>query len=126
MIRFHDGPAFKTTRAAWIYGGSSDPLWTEKLRGIDPAKFMNEREREMFARLPDRFTVYRAEQPDKPNGLSWTLSRKIAEEFAETFIGVGQPRRVVSREVSKSQVFARISGREKEVLILADAKGGAA
>jgi hypothetical protein len=113
-----DGPSFRTDRGAWIHGGSSHPEWAERLRLVDPMKFMNKRERQMFARLPERFTVYRAEQPDKPGGLSWTLSRKYAQELAEMFTKAGQFRRVVSREVSKSEVFARLSGREKEVLIL--------
>lgn len=117
-LEVDDGPCFRTERGAWIYGGSSDPCWIEKLRGIDPMKFMNGRERKMFARLPEKFMVYRAQEPHRPNGVSWTLSKKIAEEFAAAFAGAGQLRRVVERQVKKSEVFARIQGREKEVLIL--------
>lgn len=66
-----DGPRFYTERGAWAYSGLSDPRWVEKLRTIDPMKFMTKREREIFARLPEEFTVYRAEEPDKPRTFSF-------------------------------------------------------
>lgn len=75
---------------------------------------------EAFKRLPREFTVYRGGDPSGDSFLSWTTDRKIAEFFARRGVsGNEKPRKIMSRTLNKSQVFAVMFGRgESEILAL--------
>jgi hypothetical protein len=70
---------------------------------------MSAEERAFLVALPDQITVYRGYRPEFKNqiGLSWTLSREIAEKLANRISGVRcSGGEVVERKISKADVFA--------------------
>jgi hypothetical protein len=72
-------------------------------------QFMSAEERAFLVALPDQITVYRGYRPEFKNqiGLSWTLSREIAEKLANRISGVRcSGGEVVERKISKADVFA--------------------
>jgi len=80
---------------------------------------MDEEEREAFAALPDRLTIYRGVHIKRGTlrGLSWTVDRARAEWFANR----RAKRRpyVVQAEISKSNVLAHFLARgEAEIIVL--------
>jgi hypothetical protein len=104
-----------TVRDMWHLGGLKI-IKAKALRACDPRKFMTARERKAFDALPNEFTVYQGSQGAQ--GLSWSLSRGVAEGFASlrTKLPKGE---VLERRVKKSEVFAYVSGNgEREVIIL--------
>jgi len=103
-------------RRAWINFGTSQPEWAEHLRAIPPEDFMTLRERQALASLPSELVIYRAQEPGREPGISWTLEKKVAIEFID--ICKHSPRVLVERRVKKSEVYAVISGPEREILIL--------
>lgn len=73
----------------------------------------------LFFGLPDEFTVFKGGDPSGESFLSWTLDYETAEFFARRVSGNEKPRKVISRRLKKSQVFAMLGDRgEQEVLAL--------
>ena len=66
------------------YSGWED-LWNSSRSAKKSA--MSDEARRAFDLLPDEITIYRGSHDYNVHGLSWTLSRKKAEEFAERFEG---------------------------------------
>ena len=89
---------------------------------------MNEEERDAFASLPDRVTVYRGLRPKEydPNyiGFSWTLSRDVAERFANEFRKArwGDPNSepvLLKAEIDKEQIVWLIFERDEREAVIA-------
>lgn len=66
--------------------------------------------------LPDQVVVYRgiSNKSKKDTGISWTLSKKVAEKFANRWGGNG---RVISKTVSKSDLKAYFNDRNEQEVI---------
>jgi hypothetical protein len=81
---------------------------------------MDEGDREIYRRLPPKFTIYRGFTRGDGSGISWTLDRKIAVFFAwrEFALSDGKyPIRVRTAVVrDKSLVYAYF-GKEAEILV---------
>lgn len=97
--------------------------WKIYLSSSRPGKewFMDEEEREAFEKLPENLTIYRGYQKWRnKRGLSWTLNKDKAVWFSRRF--VTRERRdkaaVDRRVVPKSSVFAYLTGRGEEEIIL--------
>jgi hypothetical protein len=85
---------------------------------------MTEEEREFLKGLPEEVTIYRGfnyrstiEEPSydpKHDGISWTLSRKTAQWFADRFDGGGE---VLEKTIKKSEIFAYLKDRQEEEII---------
>jgi DNA-binding CsgD family transcriptional regulator/ADP-ribose pyrophosphatase YjhB (NUDIX family)/predicted ABC-type ATPase len=82
--------------------------------------FMNADEREEFATLPERFTVYRgySRGDNEELGMSWSTDRNVAEWFARRFSNDRRDIIVEELEVSKDEVFAYITRRGEAEIIL--------
>ena len=80
----------------------------------------------MFARfeaplcdVPERLTIYRGQNTRKPDGLSWTLDQKVAEEFARGHRGIFNPTPVVLKlDVTREQVAFVCHDREESEVVL--------
>jgi len=69
--------------------------------------------------VPERLTVYRGQNTRKPNGLSWTLDRKVAEGFARGHRSIVNPTPVVLElEVTREQVAFVCHDREESEIVL--------
>jgi hypothetical protein len=69
---------------------------------------------EALNKLPKKFTIYRGTDPEDDNGISWTLSKKVAKFFADRFKDDGV---VLTREIARSDALFYTDGRgEKEVI----------
>lgn len=101
--------------------------WLELLLNFEPLRqparklspnvihMMTGSEREKFAQLPDRFTVYRGHHDRLLHGISWTLDRNIALEYA---IGAFGERSISTGTVMKSSVIAVIDRwGESEIIV---------
>ena len=91
-------------------------VWSALFSTLPGRCWMDDEEESTLAMLPDTFTVYRGVCED--GGYSWTLSRKIAQFFADRGIhnSTGEVReRVINRE----DAYAYLGGRnESEILIV--------
>lgn len=79
-------------------------------------------EREFLAMLPDQIIIYRGgsvtEQKTKKYGISWTLNREIAEQFANVkTIRDKKEMIVIEKEINKSEVIAYFNQRQEEEII---------
>lgn len=78
--------------------------------------FMSEKDRKYLKSLPDKVTIYRGYHSNNKYGLSYSLSKTTAEWFANRFNAKGK---VYKRIVSKSEIFAFLSSRnEQEIIVL--------
>lgn len=89
----------------------------------DHEDLMEEDELEYFKRLPEEITVYRGLEPVSNNvkALSWTLSYKTADWFANRFTKAGvykTPGSVYQATIRKEHVFAYINGRNENEIVL--------
>jgi hypothetical protein len=66
---------------------------------------MTESEQEKLARLPDRFTVYRGHHDQLLHGISWTINRDVALQYA---IGLPGDRSISTGTAIKTSVIAFI------------------
>lgn len=92
--------------------------WTELLssRRAGREHFMDEQEREAFAKLPEKLVVYRGYEHGKNRvGLSWTLSAEKAAWFSKRYNRNGKVR---TRTIKKSDVFAYLTGRGEDEIVL--------
>lgn len=83
------------------------------------ALFMSDEDKEKFDALPEEFTVYRGcDSLRNANGISYTLSRKIAERFPFLMRYHAPNPSVVVATVSKFECFGYKGGRgEKEIVV---------
>jgi hypothetical protein len=88
--------------------------WIEllTLEFSDPQLMMNNKEKEVYNKLPEIVKVYRGGVDDK--GLSWSLSKEKAEWFANRF-DFGYE--VFEKEINKSDILAYLNGRQEQEII---------
>ena len=89
----------------------------------DQADLMEAEELEYFKQMPEEITVYRGLEPVSNNvkALSWTLSYKTADWFANRFTKAGvykTPGSVYQATIRKEHVFAYINGRHENEIVL--------
>lgn len=86
------------------------------LRKCNLKYLMGSENYEVYENLPDTFTVYRGLQENaQEDGLSWTLSKDVAEWFASRFENNGE---IIEKTVHKTEVIAYFNDREEEEIIL--------
>ena len=85
-------------------------------RQCDPSIMMDEEEQQMLKDRPDRFSVYRCVKKGYGHkGLSWTLSKDVAEWFSLRFSDHGM---VYKAEIQKEDVFAVFLNRGEQEIVL--------
>ena len=86
------------------------------LRNCNKKYLMGQENYEAYENLPDTFVVYRGLQENaQEDGLSWTLSKDVAEWFASRFENNGE---IIEKTVHKAEVIAYFNDREEEEIIL--------
>jgi hypothetical protein len=81
--------------------------------------YLNDDQRRLFDGLPDHITVYRGCSLERMHGLSWTLSKKVAERFARGHRGLSVPRpTIAAARISRDNVFAVFCDRKEDEIIL--------
>lgn len=85
-------------------------------------KLMSEEEKQFLAQLPETLTIYRggslAEHKSKKYGISWSLDKKIAEQFADTkAIRDKKEMMVIEKQINKADVIAYFKERQEEEII---------
>lgn len=87
----------------------------------NPRQIMNADDLAVFEGFPVRLTVYRGCGADEPAagvfGLSWTLSRAVAEFFAWRFNAADTGRVVVSTQITRPDVLAYFNTRREQEII---------
>ena len=90
-------------------------------------QLMEQDEKQLLSSLPDHLTIYRGMTVTEANsgnyGISWTLSREIAEFFAyEYWRNIdtnNEQKTVVSKQIRRDQIIALFNSRnEKEVIYI--------
>jgi hypothetical protein len=106
-----DTESVRYDRAKW------ESVWMR--REPERHTVMSEEERAELATLPETFIIWRGVETRHKRtieGLSWSLSREIAERFAVRFTGKGY---LIEGRVRRDDVFALLNGRkEKEIVTL--------
>lgn len=110
-------------RTVWVAAGSTETaaMFRKMMRSSRPCRswFMTPEDAAALEAMQFPLTVWRAydanRYPDDTDpGISWTLDREWCESYAKV-----KGRRVKSMQVSREQVFAYVSRRgEEEVIIL--------
>ena len=86
------------------------------LRKCNPKYLMSQENFKVYENLPDTFTVYRGLQENaQEDGLSWTLSKDVAEWFANRFDNEGE---IIEKVIHKSEVIAYFNDRDEEEVVL--------
>lgn len=68
-------------------------------------EYMAAADRAFYGNLPDRFTAYPGQCASKPLGLSWTLDRRVAYDFARGHRGIlNKHPVVVAARIRKTQI----------------------
>lgn len=85
-------------------------------------ELMSEEEREILAKLPKKIKIFRGgtltEKKTKKYGISWTLDKKIAEQFADIKkIRDKKEMIILEKTISKDEVIAYFNSREEEEII---------
>ena len=86
---------------------------------------MEKKDRKLFDKLPSKLTIYRgmseAESKSGDFGISWTLKKTIAEQFAKQYLhnydSYDQNHLVKELTVNKEDVLAYYGGRSEEEII---------
>ena len=109
---------WEVMRTVWVAVGSTEtaPLFRTLMQSSRPCRswFMTPEDDAALDAMPFPLTVWRAYDADPDPGISWTLDRVWCEGYAKA-----KGRRVKSMQVSRDQVFAYVSRRgEEEVIIL--------
>lgn len=87
-------------------------------------KTFNQKDKATFKRLPEVFTAYRgAGQRSKPSR-SWTLSRDIAEWFANRNAWGRGRGKILHLQVSKVEVLFYTDGRSEQEIVLIEPRDG--
>ena len=88
----------------------------KRLRKCNPKYLMGQENFKVYENLPDIFTVYRGLQENaQEDGLSWTLSKDVAEWFANRFDNEGE---IIEKVIHKSEVIAYFSDRDEDEIVL--------
>lgn len=108
-------------RTVWIFCGTVENADLFRRLMLSTRKeryyFSTPEEARFLRELPAQFEVFRATNDVNDNGLSWTLKKEYAEWYKEAF-GKSE---IISKTVSKNQVFAYIErNNESEILILSN------
>lgn len=103
------GNIWSDSENLWQYGSVLGWFINKDRPGRDA--MMDEKEKELLAKLPDEFTIYRGHQTKNRLGYSWTLSYWRAKWFAERFGQKGQG--VVRAKIKKEHVVAVLLGRNE-------------
>lgn len=86
------------------------------LRKCNQKYLMGQENYEVYENLPDTFVVYRGLQENaQEDGLSWTLSKDVAEWFASRFENDGE---IIEKVIHKSEVIAYFNDRDEEEIVL--------
>jgi hypothetical protein len=106
---------------------SCSSSWLELLLHFEPLRYptqklslnvihmMTDVEQQQLAELPDQFTVYRGHEDRCLHGISWTMDRKIAMQYA---IGMNGNRSISTGIVMKKSVIAVIDRwAEAEIIV---------
>ena len=111
-------------RTVWIAAGSTETaqLFRVMMKSNRPCRkwFMTPEDAETLDKMQFPITVYRAYEPqyivdDKDPGISWTLDLEWCREYAQA-----KGRIIKSRQVWRDNVFAYISRRGEEEIIILD------
>ena len=109
---------WEVMRTVWVAAGSTETanLFRKMMRSTRPCKswFMTPEDSAALEAMPFPLTVWRAYDADPDPGISWTLDEQWCRGYAKA-----KGRRVKQMQVSRDQVFAYVSRRgEEEVIIL--------
>lgn len=105
-------------RTVWAVSGSTENAdeFRPYFKSSRPCKkwFMTKEDAETLDAMPFPLTVYRAYDSEPDPGISWTLDKEWCDGYAEA-----HGRKVKSRTVEREEVFAYVSRRgEEEIMIL--------
>lgn len=89
-----------------------------------PCHFLQEEcDRDFYASLPDRITIYRGSDMDRVMGLAWTTDASIAMGFAKGHRGIGVPNPVLaSAFVRKRTILGAYQERQEQEVIVDPAR----
>ena len=86
------------------------------LRNCNKKYLMGQENYEAYENLPDTFVVYRGLQENaQEDGLSWSLSKNVAEWFAGRFENDGE---IIEKIVHKTEVIAYFNDRDEKEIVL--------
>jgi hypothetical protein len=92
-----------------------EPFQRDRPLSPNVVHMMTELERQKLAQLPDEFRVYRGHHPRLLNGMSWTIDRNIALQYA---VGRYEDFPISTGIVSKGSVIAFIDRwSESEIIV---------
>ena len=106
-------------RTVYIIAGTVErvPIFISLMESNRPRQyyFSTPEEAKSLRELPDIVTVYRAQDGQFTNGISWTLSKDYVELYQQQF----NKERIIMKEVYKDKIFAYINrNNEEEIIIL--------
>jgi len=109
---------WEVLRTVWVIAGKTENAdeFRHYLKSTRPCKgwFMTLEDAEALDKMEFPLTVYRAYDKEPDPGISWTTDKQWCEEYA-----AGKGRKVKSRLVERKDVYAYISRRgEEEIMIL--------
>ena len=109
---------WEVMRTVWVAVGSTEtaPLFRTLMQSSRPCRswFMTPEDAAALEAMQFPLTVWRAYDADPDPGISWTLDEQWCRGYAKA-----KGRRVKQMQVSRDQVFAYVSRRgEEEVIIL--------
>lgn len=86
------------------------------LRNCNKKYLMGQENYKAYENLPDTFVVYRGLQENaQEDGLSWALSKDVAEWFASRFENDGE---IIEKIVHKTEVIAYFNDRDEKEIVL--------
>lgn len=105
-------------RTVWVAAGRTENVheFLPFFRSSRPSRswFMTVEDAQVLDGMEFPLTVWRAYDSEPDPGISWTIDREWCEEYASA-----KGRKVKSREVNREDVFAYVSRRgEEEIIIL--------
>ena len=109
---------WEVMRTVWVAVGSTETaqLFRTLMQSSRPCRswFMTPEDAAALEAMPFPLTVWRAYDADPDPGISWTLDEQWCSGYAKA-----KNRRIKSMQVSRDQVFAYVSRRgEEEVIVL--------
>lgn len=119
MHLLSDQRYWELLRTVWVISGNLDNVDT--FRDLMSSRrghqfyFSTPEEAEKLRGFPGDFAVYRAMIGEEDDGISWTMDRDYAERYKEMY----DKENVITRTVSKKEIFAFIErNNESEIIIL--------
>ena len=108
---------WEVMRTVWVAVGSTEtaPLFRTLMQSSRPCRswFMTPEDAAALEAMPFPLTVWRAYDADPDPGISWTLDEQWCRGYAQA-----KGRRVKQMQVSREQVFAYVSRRGEEEMIV--------